>query len=193
MLNEQTAADLDKIVSEAKRVAELIDSMKRLTMNAAEPAERVKLDIGELIRQTAALYRPILERSGVVLSVDVEAGLTVHGSAEELTQVVFNVLQNAKEHTESGNVSIRAASENAHVVIVVSDTGTGIAHGILAHAFERGVTGKEGGTGMGLAICKAIMDAHCGAIRIANREQGGAAVTLTLPEYGEGVSDEPAR
>ncbi len=192
-ISEQTAADLDKIVSEAKRVADLIDSMKRLTMSITEPAKRIKLDMGELIRQTAALYRPILERSGVALNVDVDAELTVYGNAEELTQVLFNILQNAKEHTESGNVSIRAANENAHVAIAVSDTGAGIAQSILTRAFERGVTDKDGGTGMGLAICQNIMNAHGGAIQIANGEQSGAVVTLTLPEYKEDVSDESTR
>ncbi len=190
-VSEQTAADLDKIVSEAKRVADLIDSMKRLTMHDADTAKRIKLNIGEMIRQVAGLYRPALERSGVTLNADIDKELAVYGNPEELTQVVFNILQNAKEHTESGGISIAAARENDRITITVCDTGRGLTPSILARAFERGVSGKDGGMGIGLAICKDIVDAHGGTIKIANGEQSGAVVTLTLPAYREDARYDP--
>ncbi len=188
-VSEQTAADLDKIVSEAKRVADLIDSMKRLTMHDADTAKRTKLDMGDLITQTAGLYRPMLERSGITLNTNIGADLIVHGNPEELTQLLFNILQNAKEHTESGGISITAVRENGYVAVTVSDTGAGLPPEILERAFERGVSGKEGGMGIGLAICKDIMDANGGAIQIANGEKSGAVVTLILPENKEGALD----
>ncbi|MFT3958511.1 MAG: ATP-binding protein [Desulfovibrio sp.] len=104
---------------------------------------------------------------------------------KELTQVVFNIMQNAKDHTEQGSVFIRAARKNGSIIITVADTGSGIAPELLPRIFERGVKGANGGAGIGLAICKEIMDAHGGCIRIANNNGTGAVVTLTLPEHRE--------
>lgn len=180
----ETAADLDKVVSEAQRVADLIDSMKKLTLSGREEAERTQLDFGELIRQVAKLYEPLLERGGVELRLGIEGEFPVHGNPEELTQVVFNLLQNAKNHTKQGSVSVSAARENGNIVVTVSDTGTGIVQELLPRIFERGIKGVNGGVGIGLTICKQIMEGHGGTITIASNK--GTAVTLKLPEYNVG-------
>lgn len=195
----ETAADLDKIVFEAQRVADLIDSMKEQTLRGGESASRTPLDFGELIRQVARLYRPLLERGGVELHICTEGEYSVRGNPEELTQVVFNILQNAKNHTERGSVFVSTARENHNITVTVCDTGSGIAPELLPRIFERGVKGTRdnsgdgigdsagGGagdsTGIGLAICKHIMEAHGGTISIAS--ENGTIVTLTLPEYNE--------
>lgn len=70
--DRETAADLDKIVFEAQRVADLIDSMQKLTLSSGEFAARITLDFGELIRQVAKLYQPLLERKGVDLHLSIE-------------------------------------------------------------------------------------------------------------------------
>ncbi len=179
----ETAADLDKVVSEAQRVAGLIDSMKTLTLHGGAPTKRIPLDFGELIWQVAKLYRPLLERGGVDLRFFSEVKLPVFGNPEELTQVVFNVLQNAKDHTEQGSVSVSAVRENGYVIVTVADTGSGVAPEVLPRIFESGVKGAHGGAGIGLAISKKIMEAHNGTILVTNRN--GAVVTLTLPEDNE--------
>ncbi len=166
--------------------AEMEDFIQ-VTMNVTDSAKRIKLDVGEVIQQVAALYRPALERNGVTLNTDIDTELAVYGNPEELTQVLFNILQNSKEHTQSGCITISAVRENGTITITVTDTGSGLPPEILPRAFERGVTGKDGGTGIGLAICKDIMDAHSGTIRIANGDCG-AVVTLTLREYREDAS-----
>ena len=179
----ETTADLDKIVSEAQRVADLIDSMNKLTLNSGKTA-RLQLDFGELIRQVARLYRPLLERGGVELHLHIEGTYPVYGNPQELTQVVFNLVQNARDHTERGSVTVSAARENGSIIVTVSDTGPGIAPEVLAHIFEQGVKGANGGAGIGLAVCKDIMDAHGGTITVAN--SNGTVVTLTLPEDSVG-------
>lgn len=185
----ETAADLDKIVSEAQRVADLMDSMKRQMLHDGESAARTPLDFGDLIRQVAKLYRPLLDRGGVDVHLHIDGECPVYGNPEELTQVIFNILQNAKNHTARGSVSIGAARKNGSIIVTVSDTGTGIAPDLLAHLFERGVKGPNGGAGLGLPICKHIMEAHGGTIAIAS--ENGAIVTLTLPEYIEGGGHGP--
>ncbi len=180
----ETAADLDKIVSEAQRVADLIDSMNKLTFSGEEEAtlaERVQLDFGELIRQVAKLYMPLLERHDVALQLNIAGEFPVFGNPKELTQVIFNIVQNAKKYTEQGSISISVAKKNGHIVVSVADTGTGITPKLLPHIFERGVKGAQGGAGIGLAVCKEIIDTHNGTITITSNN--GTVVTVTLPEY----------
>jgi signal transduction histidine kinase len=181
--DEQITADLDKIVYEAQRVANLIDSMKTLTLTGQGFSKRDKVDISDLIRQTAGLYRPIFERGRVKLRVSTGEGLFVYGSTEELTQVLFNVIQNAKDHTEEGSVSVKAESEKGFVTVTVTDTGTGVPPDILPRIFERGVKISEQGLGIGLSISKEIIESHGGTITINNTEPSGAQVKFTLPEY----------
>ncbi|MFT3982899.1 MAG: sensor histidine kinase [Lachnospiraceae bacterium] len=185
----QTTADLDKIAFEAKRVAGLIDSMKQLTLRSEKTARRVGLDFSEIISQTAGLYRHILERSGVALHLRIEEDLPpVYGSPEELTQVVFNLLQNAKNYTLSGEVIISAGRDGAFLSACVTDTGSGIAPELLPHVFERGVSGGNG-SGLGLAICKEIVGDHGGSIEVTSEQGKGTTVLFTLPLYKEGIDD----
>lgn len=191
-VDEQTAADLDTIAYEAKRVAELIESMKRLTLHSTETAKRISLDMGEVIRQTAGLYRHILEREGVKLNVQIPDNLPpVVGSPEELTQVLLNLLQNAKNHTTQGSVAVTAEHDDDFVTVTVADTGEGISAELLPRIFERGVHGGGGGSGIGLTICFDVIKSHGGTIKIESEINKGTAAAFTLPvskgetEYGE--------
>ena len=188
----QMAADLDTIAFEAKRVADLIDSMKRMTLQSERDSEQMLLNPGEIALQTALLYRPILERSGVALKSQAAENLPqVLGNPKELTQVIFNLLQNAKNHTTSGYVSIDVCCINNAVVTSVSDTGAGIPPSLLSAVFDRGVTGSRGGNGIGLSLCKEIVQAHGGHIYIKSKVGVGTAVTFTLPVF-EGAKGKEA-
>lgn len=185
-VDKQTASDLDKIAFEAKRVANLIDGMKNLTLNSVETAERVILDISSVITQTARLYLPILERKGVILNIGSDNMLPpVFGNPEQLTQVVFNLLQNAKNHTIFGSIDITVKQEGSYVSVGLRDTGEGIPPEILTHIFEKGVYGREGGTGIGLTICKEIIESHGGKIKVESNLGKGTLVTFKIPIYKE--------
>jgi signal transduction histidine kinase len=182
--NTDIMADLDKIAFEAKRVANLIDHVKNLPRHKDNAPKRVSINVNELTEQTAKLYRHILERAQITLNTVLPKDLPpIEGNPEELTQVLFNLLQNAKNHTESGGVTITAAAENGFVSISISDTGSGIPPQILPSIFERGVHGGSG-SGIGLAICKEIITDHGGTILAENNPTGGAKVTFTLPTGG---------
>jgi len=190
-MDEQTTADLDKISFEAKRVANLIDSMKRMTLSTEKIAERIALDLGDMARQTAQLYMPILERTGVALIIQTEDNLPmVLGNPAELTQVLFNLLQNSKNHTTSGSVTVFAEQDEAFVAICITDTGTGIPTHILPDVFERGIKGDDAGSGIGLAVCKEIIEGHNGTIRIDSEWGKGTKVTIVFPAYKEGNKSE---
>jgi len=183
-MDEQTTADLDTIAFEAKRVANLIDSMKRMTLSYEQPQERICLDIGEMAKQTAQLYLPILERGGITLDIQLAEHLPpVLGNPAELTQVLFNILQNARNHTESGSVSISSKYDDNYVTVCIADTGTGIEPQLLPDIFEQGVKGHGGGSGIGLAVCNEIIAAHGATIQIESELGKGTKVTIVFPAY----------
>lgn len=181
----QTADDLDKIVFEAKRVAGLIDSMKRMALHSEESGKRVALDIAPLMEQTARLYRPILERSHIALAVEAPENLpAIFGCPEELTQVFFNILQNAKNHTQSGSITVTIADSGEYIKVNVRDTGCGIPSELLPRIFEKGVSGGDG-SGLGLFVSQEIVEAHGGTVQIESQPGCGTAVTILLPIYKE--------
>lgn len=190
----QMTADLDKIVFEAKRVANLIDHLNDLPIQKENVIERHQLDMGELVLQTAQLYQHILQRVGVKLIAEIPDGLPhISGNPEELTQVVFNILQNAKVYTEEGSVKIKAGEENKRIWVSITDSGTGINPELLPRVFERGIYGKTGGSGIGLALCKEIIESHGGEIKIESELGEGTTVTFHLPSYdgdGEWIAKE---
>jgi CheY-like chemotaxis protein len=112
----------------------------------------------------------------------------VDADPARLQQVLWNLLRNAGKFTPAGGcVSIRTRNEDARLVVEVADTGQGIAADVLPRVFEpfeQGtdeVTRRHGGMGLGLAIAKAVVDLHGGAIRAASEGEGkGATFTVAL-------------
>ena len=187
-VDAQTAEDLDKIVHEAKRVAELIDSFGKMELShTGGNGKKRNVDAGEIARRTAELFHHLLLQGGITMSFDIADDLPpVTGSQEELTQIMFNLLQNARRHTDrDGSICVAAGREgDAHIKLSVHDTGSGITPELLPRIFERGVT-SGGGMGLGLFICKDIVDSHGGEIGIESTVGQGTKVWFTLP-VGEG-------
>jgi signal transduction histidine kinase len=128
-----------------------------------------------------------LEHKNTTLTVTVPEELPpVFANADELTQVIFNLLQNARYHTEDGAVTINAEFADEEIIVAVADTGSGGSPEFLPHAFERGSHDNPDGTGLGLSICKDIVEAHGGVISMESEFQKGTAVTFTLPADKEG-------
>ena len=136
--------------------------------------------------------------------VDLPAGLPpVMADRRRIVQVLNNLLSNAARHApESSPIRVAAAREEAHVAVSVCDEGRGVAPEALPHLFRKHAgtgTGPAGGHGLGLAICKGLVEAHGGRIRAESAGAGrGATFTFTLPAAGEpgtpaGAAARPAR
>jgi signal transduction histidine kinase len=160
--------------------------------HAKDGAERKSwVQVADIIKQSARLYKPILERKKTKLEIHTADDLPmVFVSAGEVTQVLFNLLQNARNHIENGTVTMVAASSGGEITVTVTDTGSGISPEFLPRAFARYEHEDAGGTGLGLAICKEIIEAHGGKIAIESELQKGTAVTFTLPVKWEGNGNE---
>ena len=123
--------------------------------------------------------------------VDLPAGLPpVMADRRRIVQVLNNLLSNAARHApESTPIRVAAVREDAHVAVSVSDDGSGVAPELLPHLFSKhggGGQGARAGHGLGLAICKGLVEAHGGRIRAHSPGAGrGATFTFTIPAAGE--------
>jgi len=123
---------------------------------------------------------------GLTIGIELTADLPVlEFDGVLIERVLVNLLENAVKHAAGSEIAIRATRQDRAVEIKVEDRGPGLPPGgvdRIFDMFERGSPEAQSvGTGMGLAICKAIVEAHGGAIRAGNREGGGACFAIALP------------
>jgi nitrogen fixation/metabolism regulation signal transduction histidine kinase len=122
-------------------------------------------------------------RPHVTLTMPDEA-IYVRGESTRLRQVLHNLLQNANDaqsETSESHFDIALQAPDDEAVLTFGDRGPGFAEDVLQRAFEPYVTTKSKGTGLGLAIVKKIIEEHGGRVELANRDGGGALVTIILP------------
>jgi signal transduction histidine kinase len=145
-----------------------------------------RVEVGELVEDAVAAMQLEAEASGVAVAVEtVDPGLAARADAEKLRRVLFNLIQNAIRHTPAdGSVTVRAEPAGEWVEIEVADTGLGIPAPERERVFDpfvRGERARSGaGAGLGLAISRAIVEAHNGRIWVADSEIG-TRVRFVIP------------
>ena len=174
-------------------VAKVLD-LARLQSGAARVA-RDWHPIEEIVGSALARLRNRLAGHPVSMRLPAPPAL-VHVDAVLLEQVVANLLENAAKYTPPGTpIAIDAALEDRELRLSVSDRGPGFRPGDedrLFEKFHRGTPEKgPGGAGLGLAICRAVVEAHGGTIRAENLKGGGAAFRVALPQPDEAPRIEP--
>ncbi len=181
------------IVDQADNMRELIDDLLDLA----------RIETGTLpVYPEPAELAPLVDRArntflagggGSNIDIDVPRDLPlVMADRRRIVQVIGNLLANAARHSESSTITISAAREGVHVAVSVVDEGRGIPAERLPDLFRKFSTGagKEGGAGLGLAICKGIVDAHGGRIWAQGGENSlGARFTFTIPAIEEPEAD----
>jgi signal transduction histidine kinase len=140
----------------------------------------VAVDLRGLCEDVASALRVAVEPRALRLSVE-GAGLVL-GDGPRLRQVIFNLVRNALEAARpAGEVKVLARTSGDSVEVAVSDSGPGIAAEARERLFEPFFTTKPTGTGLGLAVSRAIALAHGGDIDVRDGDSGGAVFTLRLP------------
>ncbi|MCW3052869.1 MAG: sensor histidine kinase [Chthonomonadales bacterium] len=179
----------------AHAIDDATDRMSRLVQDllllAQADAGRVNQRSTVLVVQDL-LYQARHLQSGTagasILIAEDNATLTVEGDEDKLVRVFANLLSNARQHTpEAGEIHVSSAEENAQVLVHISDTGEGIAPEHLPHLGDRfyrvdSARGRpQGGAGLGLSICKSIVEQHGGSLAFKSAVGQGTTAIVTLP------------
>ena len=181
---------MSRIESESRRMKHLVEDLLLLArLDLDQPLERQPVDLSRIVHDAAADSRAIDPERPVEEVIG--DGLLVAGDPERLTQVVANLLQNARSHTPPATpIRIEVGRSNGNIELAVSDRGPGFPPAALASVFDRffraddSRSRKSGGSGLGLAIVEAIARAHGGSAHAENLPEAGARVVVRLPALG---------
>jgi signal transduction histidine kinase len=172
----------------ATTAAAEVDRLNTVVTNLVDLArpQRVHYRLERLdpiVDRAVAFFGPLASKSGIeVTRVPSDGSLVVHASADQLHQVMLNLLQNAVQAVNgTGAVTVRSRAEDGTVRIEVDDSGPGFASDVLPRVFAPFVTTKADGTGLGLAIVKRMIEEHGGTVGAENLPGGGARVWVQLP------------
>lgn len=186
------------IASEADRLALMVGQV----LDAARIEEgRVTLDkrlcrVDELIYQAVDAHFPIMNKNGNRLEIKVARDLpAVQADPGRITQVLVNLIANAVRHTKQGIITVGAESKEDFVTVSVTDTGSGIAPEDMSKLFTRFHSRAPGtgetGNGLGLYICRYLVEAHGGVITVESAVDRGTAVVFTLPAAPADAAPHP--
>ena len=183
-------AEVVQLYEESRLLSRLVDDLHELSQAEAHqlPLNLQPVNLRLLVDDVAASFRAATESQSVTLCAEIASGLpTVQADATRLSQVLHNLLSNALRHTpEGGTISLCAEHDGAHVRLSVRDTGDGIPAEHLPHVFdrfyrvERDRSRETGGAGLGLAIVRAIVEAHGGRVTVASAGVPGLGTTFTI-------------
>jgi PAS domain S-box-containing protein len=177
----------------ARRIETVIDNT--LGLARMKPPDLREHNVNDIVAQALGFLRMVIQQRNLVITTQLEDGLpSVHVDVRQIQQVLINVFQNALDATPSGNAIVvktytfeqtlelddeRPVERN--VVVSIRDSGSGIPPERMKDLFEPFKTTKSGGTGLGLALSKRILDRHQADIQIESAEGGGTLVRLIFP------------
>ena len=191
-----TPERLDNLLSEMKRLGGLIANVEALTRFEGDALEvhTEKTDMKKFLEPVIETFKPVFEKSGINFSSKLEDNLYCEIDKDTFRHVTDNLLSNALRYTnKGGKVEIKLYGIKNKIFIEVSDTGIGISEKDLPNIFERFYRADEsraritGGSGVGLAIVKAAVEAHNGTITAQSVKGKGSDFKIELPLFQSGV------
>jgi two-component system sensor histidine kinase HydH len=180
-----TREDLEVIHAEVRRLEGTVQGF----LDFARPPrpERAPCDLRAVVAQSVDLVRSRARQQGVSIEVNAPGeALTADVDRGQVCTVLVNLFLNALDAMpRGGRLEVRAQGSADGAVLEVADTGPGIAPAVAGRLFTPFVSTKPTGTGLGLSISRRVVEEHGGALRFANRPQGGAVFTLVLPQKSQ--------
>ncbi|WP_322029049.1 AAA family ATPase [Paraburkholderia sp. J76] len=189
--------NLARIVSDADRASEVINRLRALARK--ERPNRAAIDLTQTVTEVVALVRQEMEKNAIRLRVVAEDGLPkVAADKIQIQQVIMNLIFNGMHSILKCAGSTRVLKISAELVgaesvrVCVCDSGTGIAADIVDRLFEPFFTTKSDGMGLGLSICRSIIEEHRGSIWAVNNQDAGATFCFELCAAGSRVESAVA-
>lgn len=181
---QDIGSEADRLV----RITEKLLALTRMDNAGAVIAERADVDIADVITDALHMLTPLADRQNIAIRLTVEEGCVVRSTADEMYQVVFNLVENAiKYNLPGGKIWIRARKSPQKVVVTVEDTGIGIPKKDRDLIFDRfyrvdkARSREAGGAGLGLSIVRDTVVANGGSISVDARPEGGTVFIVQLP------------
>lgn len=182
------------LLSQTNRLARLVNNLSDLTLLETEykntPMDKV--DISNILESIYTVYLPAATDKSITMQKEFEKDLMIIGSEDRLLQVFVNIVSNSMKYTDNGgDIVIRSYSKNNRIICEVEDTGIGISEDDLPFVFNRFYRGDKsrsretGGSGIGLAIAKAVVSAHNGEIEIESKLGEGTKISIIFEKAGE--------
>jgi signal transduction histidine kinase len=181
---EEVRATVEDISRDGRRASEIIESIR--AMFSVGVQDRVLLNINDLVHETLAILRIELKTHSISLAIEPAELPLVKGNKGQLLQVFLNVITNAIDSMAAISdrthlLRIQNEVRDSRVSLLVEDTGTGIDPKSVARIFEPFFTTKSKGMGLGLAICKSIIDSHGGSLSVTPASRFGSVFRIDLP------------
>jgi C4-dicarboxylate-specific signal transduction histidine kinase len=176
---------LERIATDAERASQVISRIRALVRR--EPPRHERVDLNAVISEVIALTRDQMHSHDVALQSELAADLmVVHGDRVQLQQVILNLIANAIEAMSTisdrrRQLAILSANDGSGVRVEVRDCGPGVDPDGAERIFEPFYTTKADGIGMGLWICRSIIEAHGGRLWVTPNPPRGAAFQFSLP------------
>jgi C4-dicarboxylate-specific signal transduction histidine kinase len=183
---ERTRSILTRIINDGGRASEIIASIRAMLTKGSQA--RAQLDLNDLIREVMTLVRGELQRRGVSFRMELADELPcLSGNRVQLRQVLLNLIMNAAEAMapitdRTRMLSVRSENpDQQDIIVTVTDAGTGISEEDRDRIFDSFFTTKSEGMGMGLSICRSIVEAHGGRISALRANPHGSVFQVVLP------------
>ena len=183
---EKAKPSIERVINDGKRAADIVSRIRDFSRKA--PVRKEILEVNEAILEIIGLTRGAMSDNGILAKMQLAEGLPhVSGDRIHLQQVILNLIMNAIEamsEVSDGSRELQISTSEAEagsVLVVVSDSGPGLSPASDARMFEAFYTTKANGLGIGLSICRSIVDAHGGRLWAAPNEPRGTVFCMTLP------------
>jgi signal transduction histidine kinase len=177
---------LTKSLDICRREVDRLDGIIKHFLEAVRPSppDMSDVDVFEILEDSMELVGPEMADAGLTVDVEIDNKLPIiSGDMNQLKQVFFNLLKNAREATpRGGEIRIHARSDDEFVYLLIADTGEGIEPEDLANVFNPYFTTKKDGNGLGMMVVQRIMRDHGGQIGIDSKPGVGSVVTLQFPQ-----------
>jgi len=185
-LDDESRGWVEQVQGGLRTLAATVNNV--LHFHSLPEPERAPLDLGQLLDWARDFFRPLARQAGIELSMHNRlAGVVFCADRHRLEQVLLNLVLNAARAMPGGGwieLGGRRIQDGRAAALMVADTGPGIAPEHLPSIFEPGFSTRAGSTGLGLAVCRKIVEQHGGTISAASHPGCGATFTLTFPLGG---------
>ncbi|OPA79498.1 histidine kinase [Paenibacillus selenitireducens] len=188
-MNERSLKDMELLITISRRMShmlgDLLDVARLQEHHIVLQQER--LQIQSIVPGVIAMLKFMVEGKPVQLRMDIAESMpSVMADEKRLVQILYNLLHNALKYTEEGTISVSAETQSGYAIIHVSDTGVGMNEDTQARIFlpyEQGSYGIHDGRGigLGLSICKQLVELHGGALTVRSEEGNGSVFSFELP------------